>query len=158
MIKLNDKCTQFGRLNPSTRPKHLSISNIPVEVRCKRTGDRIGSKCPAEIDVAVGGLGRFAGLVAIPNGIEPGVVGVQATQHSSLCRELRPLGNRVFFLNKVGLRQNRSHLAVFEMEFQTRYRLLFTLHSNPLVSFPIRRPAVATKPPHKLRGFPCWIR
>ena len=88
MIKLNDKCTQIGRISPSTRPKHLSISNIPVEVRCKRTGDRIGSKCPAEIDVTVGGLGRFAGLAAIPNGIEPGVIGVQATQHSSLCHEL----------------------------------------------------------------------
>ena len=88
MTKLNVNCTQSGRVNPSTPRKHLSISNISVDVRCKWTGDRIGSKCPAEIDVTIGGLGRYAGLAAIPNGIEPGVIGVQATQLSSVCREM----------------------------------------------------------------------
>ena len=88
MIKRNENSIRSGCVNPSTPQKHLSISNVPVDVRCKRTGDRIGSKCPAEIEVTVGGLGRHAGLAANANGIESGVIGVQATQLASLCRQL----------------------------------------------------------------------
>lgn len=70
-------------------PKHLTISNTPIDVRDTPLGKRIGSKRPAAIDLRLGGMGVNGGQVFVANQISCGIIGTQAAgMLAALCREL----------------------------------------------------------------------
>jgi sugar/nucleoside kinase (ribokinase family) len=60
-------------------PQHLNVSNVPIDVRVTPLGERVGAKRPATVDLIPGGMGANGGRVAVANGIECGIAGVQAS-------------------------------------------------------------------------------